>query len=87
MADSVRTRRGGSYTIQESKQLPNNLTLWHPIGHEHIPELSPAAVVLQQSDQGGCGAGGPTHLTQLGPTLTVLPDDTNQPARGGGTTL
>lgn len=73
--------------MQLIKQLPNNLTLRRPVGHKHVPELSPAAVVLQQSDQGGRGAGGPAQLTQLGPTLTVLPDDAHQPASGGGTTL
>lgn len=73
--------------MQKSMQLPNSLTLRHPVGDEHIPELSPAAVVLQQSDEGGRGAWGPAQLTKLGPTLTMLPNDTNQPASGGGTTL
>lgn len=73
--------------MQQSKPLPNKLTLRRPVGHEHVPQLSPAAVVLQQSDQGGRGAGGAAQITQLGPTLTVLPDDAHQPASGGGTTL
>lgn len=71
--------------MQKSKQFLNNLTLRSPVGHEHIPELSPAAVVLQQSDKGGRGAWGPAQLTQLGPKLTVLHHDTDQPANGGGT--
>lgn len=69
-----------------SKRLLNNLTQRCPVGDERVPELSPAAIVLQQPDEGGRRAGGPTELTQLWQTLTVLPDDAHQPVREGGAT-
>lgn len=69
-----------------SKHLLNNLTQRCPVGDERVSELSPAAIVLQQPDEGGRRAGGPTELTQLWQTLTVLPDDAHQPVREGGAT-
>lgn len=62
---------------------PINLTQRCPVGDESVSELSPAAVVLQQSDEGGGRAGGPTQLTQLRHTLTVLPENAHQPVSGG----
>lgn len=69
-----------------SKRLLNNLTQRCPVGDERFPELSPASVVLQQPDEGGRRAGGPTQVTQLWQTLSVLSDDAHQPVREGGAT-
>lgn len=63
-----------------------NLTQWGPVGDESVSELSPTAVVLQLSDEGGGRAGGPTQLTQLRHTLAVLPESAHQPVSGGQVT-
>lgn len=63
----------------------HSLTQRCPAADETVSELSPAAVVLQQSDQGGGRAGGLAQLTQLRHTLAVLPQSARQPVTQGQT--
>lgn len=58
-------------------------TNWRPAGDECVSKLSPAAVVLQQSDQGGGRAGRLAQRAQLGHTLAVEGEDAHKPVGGG----
>jgi len=62
---------------------PVDLTQWLPVGDESVSELRPAAVVLQQSDEAGGGAGRLAKLAQLRHARAVLPESGRRPVGRG----
>lgn len=75
----VRTRKPDKERTKRSLKTSYHLTQWFPAPDQSVSELGPAAVVLQQSDDGGGRAGRPAQPAKLGHTLSVLADDAHQP--------
>lgn len=62
-----------------STESAGSRTQWRPVGDKSVSELSRAAVVLQQPDKAGGGAGGSKQVAQLGHTLAMLAKSARQP--------